>query len=158
MNWKRASFLIAGAGLCAATAWLWRFGILPALPGWGSRLLETGIASMMILQAARMWPTVPKDKTHKRLLIKHETMRTGSLALIAGAALLLCGLLDGCHSQTAWGATQRFCTAVNRPAYGNHCSALTVPGPWQRDAAVWNADKLPACPDCDGPGLRVSRR
>jgi hypothetical protein len=112
MTWKRTSFFIAGAGLCAATAWLWCSGIVPALPGWISRIKELTVVILLVVQSLTMWPRGFKEKNNKRLLIKPQTMRIGSLTLIGGAALLLSALFDGCNPQAASGATQRFCTVV----------------------------------------------
>ena len=150
---KRARYLLLAASMVAATALAcaWRSGIVPALPRWVPQVKEMTVVILLVVQGLAMWPRGFKKQNNTRLLIKPQKMRRGSLALIGGAALLLSALFDGCNPQAASGATQRFCTVVNRPSL-EACSAPMVPGAWRRAAAVWNADETARFLERDAPG------
>lgn len=85
---------VLGAGLCVLAAWLWRFEL--PLPAWLARGAGLGLALIMVVQAGNLFPIGGRPKGGKRLIVKYGAMRAGSLALFAGAALLLAAHMPGC--------------------------------------------------------------
>ena len=106
MKTHRNILLLTGAAAaCALAAWLWAFWSALVLPAWLARGLETAAAGAMIWQGGKLSPRLAVRKNNGRMLMKPRTMEAGSLALFAGAALILAGDFQ-------------FCVVANRSASG----------------------------------------
>ena len=85
--------MFAALAICMAAAWVWAVCIVPVLPPWLAYGLQATAAGAMIWQSGNLSPLLATRKNNGRMLMKPRTMHAGSVALFAGAALVLAGLI-----------------------------------------------------------------